>query len=891
MPDWRGYIRQHMPPLRVGPARESEIVAELALQLEQAYGDALAAGASEAEAQQRARFQIRDWENLAREINTAERQSGPRFLAGLAHDLRYSARLLARSPGFAAIAVLTLAFGIGGNTAIFSMVDAIALRSLPYPHPDRLMAIETRRVEQPEIEPWTSPSDFFDLRERSRAFSTIAGIDPIWSLILTGRGEAEQLQCLFVSADFFPMLGLKASLGRTFAPGEDRAHAPSYVVMLSHSFWQRRFGGSPGIIGQTLVMDGSPYTVIGVMPAGFHYEGEPLAGTASDIDVYCPLAANVLTGSAARGLRCLKAIGRLAPGVTAEQASDEVRRIGLALAQQYPDSNRGFAMDAQPLRAQVAGRFRLTMLLLLGAVGFVLLMACANVANLLLARAVARHREVSVRAALGASRLRLVRQLLTEGLFMAAIGGLGGLAVAYLGLKCLVAAAPPSLLQGRVIRLDARALLFATATVLGCALLAGLPPASRTVRDDIGNALREAGRGLTAGHHLLRSALVVMQVTVALVLLIGAGLLIRSFQRVLSVDPGFQAHNLVTIWTQVPRAVQTSEQRTAIYRRIHDELMSVPGVRSVAAVSRLPLMGINLGSALFIEGQSTPGVPGPDVEYRRATPEYFTTMGIPLRSGRFFNDHDAPNASTVALINEALARKFFPGGNPVGKRIKLGGDLDKRQWITILGVVGDVRHFGLDIAPRPEVYTAYAANPLFSPILVIRTDSDPSALAATLAAKVRSISPEMPAYDVFTMQALVDRSTTQRRFVMSLLTGFALAALLLAGVGIYGTMSQSVAQRTREIGLRMALGSSPAAALGLVVRHGVRLMALGIALGTLAATGLTQLMSKLLFEVRPLDPLAFAGAALALAAFSLSACYIPARRATRVDPLEALRQE
>jgi len=890
MPDWRRHIREHLPPLQVGPAREAEIVAELALQLEQTYADALAAGASEADAQQLAQSQIRDWKSLAGEVCAAEHRPAPRPLTGLAHDLRYSARLFVRNPGFAAIAALTLAFGIGGNTAIFSMVDAIALRSLPYPQPDRLMAIETRRVQQPEIEPWTSPADFFDIRERTRAFSSVAGIDPIWNLIMTGRGEAEQLQCLFISADFFPILGLKAALGRTFTQDEDRANAPSYVVMLSYSFWQRRFGGSPGILGQRLVMDGSAYTVIGVMPAGFHYAGEPLAGTATEIDIYCPLAVNALTRSV-RSLRCLKVIGRLAPGVTADQANDEIRRIGMALAGQYLDSNRGFAMDAQPLRTQVTGRFRLSMLLLLGAVGFVLLMACANVANLLLARAVARYREVSVRMALGASRLRLVRQLLTESLLMAVVGGLGGLALAYLGLKALVAAAPSSLVQGRVIQLDARALLFATATVLACAILAGLPPAWRSVRGDIGNALRGAGRGLTAGHHHLRSALVVAQVAVALVLLVGAGLLVRSFQRLLAVDPGFQARSLVTIWTQVPQAVQTREQRTEIYRAVRRQLLSVPGVRSVAAASRLPLMGMNLGSALFIEGKSTPGEQGPDVEYRVVTPDYFATMRIPLRAGRLFDEHDDPVASPVVLINEALARKFFAGENPVGRRIKLGGDPQKLPWITILGVVGNIRHFGLDIDPWPEVYMPYSYSPLFAPVLVVRTAGDPGALAGTLAAKVRALSPEMPAYDVYPMQTLVDRSTTQRRFVMSVLAGFALAALLLAAVGIYGTMSQSVAQRTREIGLRMALGSSPGAALGLVVRDGARLLVAGIALGTLAAAGLSQLMGKLLFETSPMDPLAFAGAAIALACSSMLACYLPARRATRVDPLVALRQE
>jgi predicted permease len=434
MPDWRAYVRDHLPAIGVGPERENEIVSELAMQLEQAYADALAGGVSDAEARSQATGQFRDWDALALAIDRAERPRGPRLLAGVLHDTRYAARYLLRNPAFAAIAILTLAFGIGASVAVFSLVDALVLRSLPYPEPDRLMAIETRRVQQPELEPWTSPPDFFDLQERTRAFSAVAAIDPVWSLVLTGQGDAQQLNALFTSANLFPMLGLKAELGRTFSPEEDIRTKPVYVTMLSHSFWQRRFGGRRDILGQSLILDGNAYTVIGVMSPDFHYEGEPLAGTAADIDVYCPLAANPLTAGT-RGLRCLKLIGRLRPGVSVEQASGDMRRIGDALATEYAASNRGFATDAQPLRAQVTGRFRLTMVLLFGSIGFVLLMACANVAGLLLSRAAARAREISVRVAVGASRFRLLRQLLTEGLVLAAVGGVAGLAVANFSLR------------------------------------------------------------------------------------------------------------------------------------------------------------------------------------------------------------------------------------------------------------------------------------------------------------------------------------------------------------------------------------------------------------------------------------------------------------------------
>jgi putative ABC transport system permease protein len=890
MPDWRELVRRRLAGLAVGPERESEIVYELAAQMEQAYGDALAGGASQAEARTRAEAQFRNWDELAREIGRAEHGRRPRWFAGAWHDARFAGRYLSRHPGFAAIAVLTLGFGIGASVAVFSLMDALVLRSLPYPDASRLMAVDTRRVQQPEIEPWTSPPDFFDLRERTRTFSAMAAIDPVWNMVLTGRGDAQQLTALFASADLFPLLGVKAKLGRTFSPREDDRHRPMAVTMLSHGFWQRRFGGRRDAVGQVLHMDGNAYTVIGVLPADFHYEGEPLAGTAADIDVYLPLAANPLTNGG-RGLRCLKVIARLRPGVSVEQAAGDVRRIGEELAGEYGASNRGFAMDVQPLRAQVTGRFEVTMLLLFGAVGFVLLMACANVAGLLLARSASRAREISVRVAMGAPRVRLLRQLLTEGLVLAAAGGIAGLAMAHFSLKLLVAAAPASLIAGRTIQLDARALLFAAVAVLASAMVSGLPPAWRMVRGDIAHALREAGRGLTAGHHGLRAALVVAQVAVALVLLVGASLLIRSFQRLMEIDPGFQARQLLTIATQAPQGAQKPDQRLEFYRRVSEAVAAVPGVRSVAAASRLPMMGTNLGSALFIEGKSTPGEQGPDVEYRVVTDNYFATMGIPLRAGRLFDRQDDAQADGVLLINQTMARRFWPGESAVGKRVKLGPSPEKQAWITIIGVVGDIRHFGLDAEPRPEIYRPNAYSPMSAPMLAIRTEGDPAALAETLAARVRSVSPEVPAYHVATMEELVNRSTTERRFVMWMLTLFSLAALLLAGVGIYGAMSQAVAQRTPEIGLRMALGASPSATLRMVLRQGFGLALEGIALGAVGAAICARLLGGMLFEIRPLDLPAFAGATFVLALFALLACYWPARRATRVDPLETLRRE
>ena len=887
MPDWPQFVRDHLPPLDMGRERESEIVAELALQLEQAYSEALAGGATEGEARRRAEAQFRDWNRLGRDINRAVRGS---WLAGGLHDIRYALRSLHKNPGFAAISVLTLAFGIGGNTAIFTMVDALALRSLPYREPARLMAIETRKTEQPELEAWTSALDFFDAREQTRSFASMAGISPVWSVVLTGRGRAERLESLFVSAEFFPMLGVTPVAGRAFLPGEDKRAQPSRVVVISHALWQRRFGGSREAIGQSLNLDNSAYTVIGVLPADFRYLGEPVAGTASQIDAWFPLSDNPLAGSI-RGLRFLKVIGRLRPGVSAAQGGEDVRRFGKAVAERFPESNRGFSWNILPLNQQVTGRIRLTMLLLLGAVGFVLLMACANVANLLLARAVARQREISVRTALGASWPRLLRQLLTEGLVLAAVGGAAGLPLAYAGLRFLIASGPESLLRNRQIQLDVRALFFTAAIVLGAAILAGLPPAWRILGAELGPTLRAAGRGVTAGHHRVRAALVAGQVALALVLLAGSGLLIRSFQRLLDVHPGFNAHNLVTISTQVPAGARTPEQRTAVYRTMRERLLAVPGVADVAAVSRLPLLGRSLGSWVFVEGKSVPGAPTADIEYRVATPSYFPAMGIPLRAGRLYDEHDDANAAGVLLVNETMARKFWPGEDAVGKRVKLGANPERQPWITVIGVVGDVRHVGLDTEPRPEIYRPYAVNPLGAPALVIRTRNQAAEMVSALSAAVRSVSDEVPAYDVFLMEALVERSTRERRFVMLLLSGYALSALLLAGVGIYGTVSQSVLQRTQEIGLRMALGASPGSVLQLLFGQGLRLVVVGVGAGSLAAGGLTWVMRSLLFEVRPLDPVAFAAAATTLALFALLACYLPARRATRVDPLIALRHD
>ncbi|MBZ5582787.1 MAG: ABC transporter permease [Acidobacteriia bacterium] len=897
MPDWQRYVRDRLPPLRIGPERENEIVAELALQLEQAFSDAIAAGASQAEAALRAEAQFQDWNALAGEIESVERHTSPpprglprNAVEGCLQDLGYAVRLLRRSPAASALAVATLAAGLGGSAAIFAIADAVALRGLPYADSKRLMAVETHKSRQPELEAWTSMPDLLDLRRRTGAFSLIAGVSPVWNLVMTGRGDAERLECLYVSAEFFPMLGVRAALGRTFLSSED-GEKPSAVVVLSDAFWRRRFGGARDVVGRAATLDGGVYTIVGVLPAGFRYVGEPLAGTAGEIDAWLPLSANQLRDSA-RSLRFLKAIGRLKPGVSVEQGRADVRRIGTALSAEYPEACRGYAYDAQPLAAVSAGRVRTAMMMLLGAVGFVMVMACANVANLLLTRLSARRRELSVRAALGASRFRLARQLLAEGFVMAAAAAVFSSFAAIGLLRWLMSIAPPSLVKPGEVAVGGRTLLFAAVAALACAFVAGMPPAWRAARSDLETGLRESGRSLAPGRHRLRSALVVLQIALALALTTGAGLLIHSFRRVLDVDPGFDARNLLTISTQLPMSARTPPERTAVWRRLREALSRAPGVRAVAAVSRLPLLGKNLSSWLYVEGRPMPAAePGFDVEYRVATAEYFATMGIPLRRGRRFDEHDDANPGAVLLVNESAARTFWPGQDPVGRRVKLGAPSANSPWITVVGVVGDIHHAGLETEMRPEIYRPYAVNPLSAPILVIRTSGDAAALMPMLAATVRSTAAGMPAYNIFQMEELLARSMAQRRFLMLLLTGFAAAALLLAGVGIYGTVSQSVALRTREIGVRMALGAEPAAALRLVFESGFRLIGIGLGLGWVAVAALTRLVRSLLFEVRPLDAAALAGAAVVLACFALAACYFPARRATRIDPIAALRED
>ncbi|MGH9720329.1 MAG: ABC transporter permease, partial [Bryobacteraceae bacterium] len=826
MPDWRAYVREHLRPLRVSPEREAEITGELAQQLEDAFTEAIAAGATEEGAMARAAAQFSDWGALAREIEAAElcRPEEPRgklraLFHGAIEDVRFALRLLRTNPAFAAVAIFTLAFGIGANTAIFTIVDSMALRPLPYPQPHRLTAIDTRRPSDPSVGAWTSPLELFDLRARTRSFSAIAGVTPVWSLVLTENGEADRVEALYVSAELFPMLGVRPLLGRSFQPQED-ARGAERVVVLGHSFWQRRMGRRRDVVGQSLTLGGTPATIVGVLPAEFEYLGAPLGSAGQEIDIWAPLASNPLTYSSDRSMRLLKVIGRLKDGVSTRQAGDEARALSVSLTAEYPATNRGYEMSVAPLIDQVAGPQRPAWFLLLGSVGFVLLMACVNVSNLLLAKAAVRQKEMAVRVALGASALRLVRQLVTEGLVLAFAGGAMGVLLGYWLLRALLVMSPENVMR-RSIGVNGPALLVTAGMVLSCALLASLPGAWRIWRTAIADSLRQSGRGVTTGHRRLRSGLIVAQTALAFVLLVGAGLLIRSFVRLLGVNPGFQAESLITLSVLTPRSAQTPAQRTAIYEALRDRILGVPGVLNVAAVSRLPMSGSQLGSWLTLEGK-LPTEEKPEVEYRVATPSFFSTMGMPLLRGRFYDEHDIQRASTVLVINETAAKRYWPNEDPVGKRVKLGGANVEWPWITVIGVVGDIRHFGIELPARPEIYRHYAHNPLTAPVLLVRIRPDGGPAVSSLAATVRAVNGEMPVYNVFRMTDLVSKSLARRRFLMWLLSAFSGAALLLAAVGLYGSVSEWVAQRTREIGLRVALGAAPGAVVRMVLRHGLR---------------------------------------------------------------------
>jgi predicted permease len=813
----------------------------------------------------------------------------------LFQDLRYGARMLLKKPGFTLIAVITLALGIGANTAIFSVVNSLLLRPLPYQNAERLAIIWTHSPGANVAQDWPSPGQFSAIQSPDSVFEELA-LAQGSNVILTGQGEPERLGVLRTSSAVFSLLGAQPALGRVFLPEEDAPGKP-LAVILSHSYWQRRFGGDENVLGQSLTLNGTSYTVVGVMPADFSlgYEVMPTVGAVAQAEMLLPLPLSPERMNN-HGDENYNVLARLKPGAKIEQAQAELNVAVSRLEQQFPDrypQSRRFSFSVRPLHEQVVGDVRLALYVLLGAVCFVLLIACANVANLLLARAAARENEMAIRTAIGASRARIVRQLLTESVLLATLGGALGLLLAVWGLALLRGLNPGNIPRLAAIAIDGRVLAFTAAAAVLTGILFGLAPALRGSPASLSETLKEGGRSLVGGRHRLRNLLVVTEVALSLVLLVGAGLLIRSFLRVQQVEPGFAPQNILSLRLGVGGPAYAEEiQRVNFYQQLWERIRRLPGVEAAGGVSVLPLAGGIGWGGITIEGyDAASGQNMIQADQRVASVGYFETMKIPLVRGRFFTEHDRKEAEQVVVIDENMARAYWPDADPIGKRLKRGAADSKAPWLTVVGVVGNVKQYALDSDSRVAIYSPHLQVPSSTMYVVVRTTTGPSSVAAAVTSEARALEPNAPVYDVKSMEQWLSESLARRRFSMLMLGLFAVVAMLLAAVGIYGVMSYSVEERTREIGIRVALGARTRDVLNLVVRRGVALAAAGVGIGLVGAVSLTRLMASLLFGVGATDPLTFALIALLLMLVALLACYVPARRATKVDPMIALRYE
>jgi putative ABC transport system permease protein len=796
----------------------------------------------------------------------------------LFRDIRYGIRSLLKRPGFTVVALIALVLGIGANTAIFSLVNAVLLRPLPFAEPDRLVWM-WGNIRNGGNRASVSPLDFLDYRKQNTTFEEFAASLAL-ALNLTGNGEPQRLTAAGVTGNYFQVLGVKPALGRTFlleneSPGRDQ------VAVLSYGLWQTRFGGDPAILNKTVTLDGKRCQVVGVMPKNFSF---PQAA-----ELWIPLNFDIAPGMKQRKAHFLRPIGKLKPGVTLAQAQADTDGIARRLEEQYPDTNTGWNLRLVSLREQLVGNTKETLFILFGAVGFVLLIACANVANLLLVRAAARQKEIALRTALGAGRLRIVRQMITESVMLALVGGTLGALLAAWGVDLLVTLSGNNIPATAQVRIDGTVLAFTLLISLLTGVLFGVAPALRTLKLNLSESLKEGGRSGSeeAQRNRSRSVLVVIESAIAVVLLVGAGLLVRSLIQLQNTSPGFDAHNVLTLRVDLPSGKYSTPDKAAnFFEQLQTRLGALPGVDSVGLVSELPLSGQLNDMPYTVEGRPPVSIDQAyDHDFRRVNQHYFRALHIPLLRGRNFTEQEVRQGAKLVIISELLAQQVFPNEVPLGKRLVMAmGNTP----FEIIGIVGDIRHHALESQPSAAMYMpTYETNMN----VVIRTQGDPANLVAAVRKEVQAIDPDQPVAAVKTMEQWLDTSVAAPRYRTALLALFALLALVLASTGIYGVMSYSVTQRTHEIGVRMALGARQLDVLKMIVRQGMSLVLIGVGIGLLGAIALTRVMSSLLFGVTAKDPMTFASVATLLAVVAFVACYIPARRATKVDPLVALRYE
>jgi putative ABC transport system permease protein len=806
-------------------------------------------------------------------------------MENLRGDIRYAFRNLLRRPGFTLIAVITLALGIGANTAIFSAINALLLKPLPFPELDRVVAIWDKLPSRGVLHNEVAAANYFDWQSQNQSFEQLA-LFRWWSANLAGVDTPERIQGFLVTANYLDAIGMKPIMGRNFSPEENQPGKDT-VAIITHSLWQRRFGGDPNIINKTITINSIVRTVVGVMPERFNFP--------KGAEIYAPLQVTPELIKS-RGNHSYYVIGRLKPGVSMATAQADIDNLTARLAQQFPETNTGWGATVFPIVKDTVRLYDTALWVMMGAVGFVLLIACANVANLMLARASGRQKEIALRSALGASRWRIIRQLLTESVIVALIGGVLGILIGFWGIDALRAANPgdaarfaPGWYQ---LGINFPVLAFTIALSVFSGIVFGLAPALQVSKPNLNGSLKEGSRQTSGSTHRLRSSLVVFEVAVSLVLLVGAGLLARSFLSLLRTDPGFNPDGVLTLNLVLPGAKYRDQPaRSAFYNDLVQRVKAYPGVESAAVVNYLPLGGSNSSDAYLVEGEPAPA-PGQEYDgrYRVSTPDYFRTMGIPLIRGRGFTDQDKAGAPPVVIVNETLARKHWPNQDAIGKRIRFYGPPERAVWMEIVGVVEDVRH-ELNLPVTPEYYLPHAQDPWGAMVLVARTSVDPASLAPALRQQVWAIDKDQPVFDVRTMQEVRSMSVALYSFSSVMLAIFAGVALVLASIGIYGVMAFAVTQRTQEIGIRMALGARALDVLKLVVRNGMKLALLGIVIGLAGSWALTRFLAQMLVGVQPTDLLTFSVVSICLLVAAFIACYLPARRATKVDPLEALRYE